>query len=230
MRKRRLWTAVTVLALLLTGGLLAQPARADTYTVTTTANSGTGSLRWAIEQANSNTGADLIAFNIPTSDPGYKTATGVWTIQPSSPLPYLTDSGTTIDGTTQPGFGGSPIIEIEGTQAGIAAGLRIESADNTVKGLVINRFIMQGILIYGSEALGNIITDNSRPAVCQSHHAVCVGADVVANDQVVVRFSDLNAVKVIPRDYVPLPGRRTTNGVVMGATRDLDTLPLLSQA
>jgi hypothetical protein len=66
MRKRRLWTAVTVLALLLAGGLSAQPVRADVYTVTTTFDSGSGSLRWAIEQANSNPGDDVIAFNIPT--------------------------------------------------------------------------------------------------------------------------------------------------------------------
>ncbi|MGA9348307.1 MAG: right-handed parallel beta-helix repeat-containing protein, partial [Anaerolineae bacterium] len=160
MRKRRLWTAVTVLALLLAGWPSVQPVRADIYTVTTTTNSGPGSLRWAIEQANSNSGADVIAFNIPTSDPGYKPVAGVWTIQPLSPLPYLTDGGTSIDGTTQPGFSGSPIIEIERTEAGIMAGLRIESANNTIKGLVINRFIMQGILIYGSGAVGNIISGN----------------------------------------------------------------------
>ena len=160
MRKRKLWTAVTVLALLLAGGLSAQPAWANTYTVTTTSDSGSGSLRWAIEQANSNPGADVIAFDIPTSDPGYKPVAGVWTIQPLSPLPYLTDGGTTIDGTTQPEFSSSPIIEIEGTKAGAGAGLRIESANNTIKGLVINRFIMQGILMYGSGALGNIISGN----------------------------------------------------------------------
>jgi hypothetical protein len=160
MRKRRLWTAVTVLALLLAGGLSAQPVRADVYTVTTTFDSGSGSLRWAIEQANSNPGDDVIAFNIPTSDTGYKPVTGVWTIQPLSPLPYLTDGGTSIDGTTQPAFSGAPIIEIEGTKAGAGAGLRIESANNTIKGLVINRFIMQGILLYGSGASGNVISGN----------------------------------------------------------------------
>ena len=158
MQKNRLWSAVVVLALLLAGGLSAQPARADDYTVTTTLDSGPGSLRWAIEQANSHPGPDTIAFNIPTSDPGYKTTTGVWTIQPLSPLPHLADGGTTIDGSSQPGFSGLPIMEIEGTKAG--AGLRIESADNTIRGLVINRFIMQGILIYGSEASGNIIAGN----------------------------------------------------------------------
>jgi hypothetical protein len=160
MRKRRLWTAVTVLTLLLAGGLSAQPVRANVYAVTTTSDSGSGSLRWAIGQANSNPDADVIAFNIPTSDPGYRPVTGVWTIQPLSPLPYLTDGGTTIDGITQPGFSGAPIIEIEGTKAGAVGGLRIESANNTIKGLVINRFILQGILLYGSGASGNIITGN----------------------------------------------------------------------
>src|SRR5262245_49930075 len=51
------------------------------------------SLREALEAANATTGADEIAFNIPTGD--------VPTIQPTSPLPVITGP-VTIDGTTQP--------------------------------------------------------------------------------------------------------------------------------
>jgi hypothetical protein len=42
-----------------------------TFIVGTTADSGPGSLRQAILDANATAGADTIAFNIPTSDPGY---------------------------------------------------------------------------------------------------------------------------------------------------------------
>ena len=57
-------------------------ASATTYTVTSTADSGAGSLRQAITDANANPGADTIAFGIVGS--------GVHTIAPASPLPQIT--------------------------------------------------------------------------------------------------------------------------------------------
>ena len=58
--------AAALLALL--AGLLAltQPARADTYVVTNNNNSGPGSLRQAITDANNNPGADTITFAAAT--------------------------------------------------------------------------------------------------------------------------------------------------------------------
>src|SRR6185503_20575246 len=55
----------------------------DTFTVTTTADSGGGSLRQAILDANSLVGTDRIIFAI---------GTGVQTISPLSALPTITDS------------------------------------------------------------------------------------------------------------------------------------------
>ena len=54
-----------VLALLLGAGLLAGalPARADTFTVTTLADSGSGSLRAAVAAANARAGNDIIVFS-----------------------------------------------------------------------------------------------------------------------------------------------------------------------
>lgn len=44
----------------------------STYTVTSTLDDGSvGTLRWAIQQANANAGADRIEFNIPDSDSGH---------------------------------------------------------------------------------------------------------------------------------------------------------------
>ena len=53
----------------LLAGLLAvtQPVRATIYVVTTTANSGSGSLRQAITDANNNADADIITFAIATN-------------------------------------------------------------------------------------------------------------------------------------------------------------------
>src|SRR5437870_7946756 len=86
-------------------GMLAAPSlsAAATFTVTNTNDSGAGSLRQAIIDSNANSGADTIDFNIA----------GTPTIQPQSQLPANTDP-VTIDGTTQPGFSGSPIVELDG--------------------------------------------------------------------------------------------------------------------
>ena len=80
-------------ALLVSLGAIASFARAATFTVTTAADSGAGSLRQAILDANGNPGADTIAFNIPGG--------GVKTIDVASEMD-VTDP-VVIDGYTQPG-------------------------------------------------------------------------------------------------------------------------------
>ena len=102
------------------------------FTVTTTADSGPGSLRQAILDANANPATDIISFAIP--------GTGVHTIAPLSPLPTIADP-VAIDGTTQPGYTGTPLIELNGTSAGATSnGLFITASNSSVRGLVINRF------------------------------------------------------------------------------------------
>src|SRR5262249_59398435 len=65
------------------------------FSVTTTADSGAGSLRQAILDANGNPGGDSIIFSILVG------GGGVQTIRPASPLPII--SGPVfIDGTSQP--------------------------------------------------------------------------------------------------------------------------------
>ena len=124
------------------GALLAALALGNTYTVSSTADAGAGSLRQAILDANANLGTDAIAFNIPGG--------GVHTIAPASPLPKLT-SPVTIDGYTQPGASPNTNppeqglnsvlqIEIDCTNAGNYC-LVIGADDVTLRGLVINRGI-----------------------------------------------------------------------------------------
>jgi len=126
------------------------PAAAATYTVTTTADSGANSLRQAITNANGNPGLDTIAFNIP--------GTGPFTITPASALPTITDP-VVIDGTTQPGYAGTPLIEINGSSlASGDNGLYITAGGSTVRGLAINRCPQDAIRL---ESLGtNIIQGN----------------------------------------------------------------------
>ncbi len=72
-------------------------------TIVTNANdNGVGSLRYALEYANSNVDVkDTITFNIP--------GTGPFTIQVLSSLPSITDP-VVIDGYTQPGASASKSI------------------------------------------------------------------------------------------------------------------------
>ncbi len=86
--------------------------------VTNTSDSGPGSLRQAILNANANPGVDTIDFAIP--------GTGVHTISPASALPTITDP-VVIDGYTQPGASPNTLangdnavllIELDGSNAG----------------------------------------------------------------------------------------------------------------
>src|SRR5207302_10875810 len=66
------------------------------FLVTNTNDSGPGSLREAIVDANTlayGTAAspDLIQFNIPTTDSGYSSTTGKYSISLSASLPTITD-------------------------------------------------------------------------------------------------------------------------------------------
>jgi hypothetical protein len=104
------------------------------------------SLRAAIEQANATAGTDTIAFNIP--------GIGVQTI--FTVLPTITDP-VIIDGTTQPGYAGVPLIQLKGCGVYCPHGLHIIAGNTTVKGLIINRF-GNGIELGGSG--GNVIQGN----------------------------------------------------------------------
>jgi hypothetical protein len=146
-------------------GLLQPPVRGDIFNVTTTSESGPGSLRQAILDANAHPNSsasdrDRIYFSIPSS--------GVQTIQPFDPLPDITDP-VVIDGFTQDGAlpNSNPVgqglnprlrIELDGNfLRSPGSGLKITSGSTTVRGLIINRFD-SGIICRGSS--GNTFEGN----------------------------------------------------------------------
>ncbi len=134
------------------------PAFAATLTVTNTADSGAGSLRQAILDANGLAGADTINFNIAGA--------GVHTITPLSPLPAITGP-VTIDGYSQSGaventdaagFNGTLLVELNGTSAGAGSvGLNLSGGDSSVRGLVIKRFNVNAIAVHSDD---NVIEGN----------------------------------------------------------------------
>src|SRR5262249_35771119 len=139
------------------------------FVVTTTNDSGAGSLRAAILQANAAAGPDQIAFAIPTSDARFEDANhngrsdpgDFWSIRLTSALPAISDR-VTIDGWSQGGSGyhGQPLIELDGRNAGPGTdGLVLaDHRNSTLRGLTINRFHGNGVVIDGGgghDLLGN---------------------------------------------------------------------------
>jgi hypothetical protein len=153
----------------------------STFWVTNTDDNGgvnpaqdarTGTLRQAIIDADADTdpAGVTINFSIPPTDPGYDAATASWTIAPESPLPAITApvplliDGTSqqlVGGTPQPGTSGTPLIELDGSNAGVADGLLISGPDVTVCGLDIANFSQgAGIHISGPGARRDWIYGN----------------------------------------------------------------------
>jgi hypothetical protein len=118
-----------------------------TYTVTTVADAGAGSLRQAILDANAGAGADTISFALPGAGP--------YTIAPTSGLPQLTGP-TRIDGTTQPGYAGVPVVHVRGpgaTPGYLVAGLSMVGDDSSVRGLAVSGWSWYQVNVEGARAV-----------------------------------------------------------------------------
>ena len=129
-------------------GLRSHANAALSFTVINTNDAGPGSLRQAILDANANAGPDVISFSI---------ASGSQRIVLTSQLPIITDP-LTIDGTTQPGFAGVPLIEIQPDGNVIGDGFRITGGSSVLRGLVLNNFRGHAITI--ETGGGNVIEGN----------------------------------------------------------------------
>lgn len=168
--RRHLRLAV-LLAVLLSAAPAALPALAQTFAVTLVGDvddnvaGGCGpdgcTLREAIRLANASPGADTITFNIPGAGPHI--------ISPASPLPAISDDGTTIDGTNL-ATGSEHTIVLRGDLLSLPGktghGLVLISSNNEVRDMVIGGFLASdtdftsgsAILIDGTFGRG----DNNR--------------------------------------------------------------------
>jgi hypothetical protein len=106
------------------------------YTVTTISDTGVGSLRWAIGQANANAGPDTIRLKPELS--------GQWII-PRTPLPAITATTSILGDTNADGI---PDLVVSGAQAGAADGLRVEADNCVVEGVAIANFAGNGIVLW----------------------------------------------------------------------------------
>src|SRR5438067_13655061 len=167
-------------------------AHAATLTVNTADDHNDGvcnaadcTLREAINAANA---GDTISFNIPGS--------GVHTINVTSG--FSITKAVTIDGTTQPGFAGAPVIELNGAGAGAGInGLNVNAPNVIIKGLIINRFSgyainfdspgnssVQGCYI-GTNAAGTAASANGTGGIRINAGGITIGGTTAASRNVI---------------------------------------------
>ncbi len=143
------------------------------FTVTNVSDSpkAAGTLRLAIQQVNDDNQTDTIdtiSFDIAL--------TGVQTIQPTSPLPALTKR-VVIDGTTQPNYAGSPLIQLDGSLLGSGTnGIVLSAGSSTVEGLSVVNFTGSGIVLNSSS--GNVLAANYVGYSAASKHAAANGTGI----------------------------------------------------
>ena len=196
----------------------------STFVVINTNDAGPGSLRDAILRANANPGADGITFQIPGS--------GVQTISPASPLPGITGP-VTVDGTSQPFYSGAPLIRLDGSNAGANVdGLDIYAGNCTVKGLVVSRFSLNGILLSGTGnnlIQGNFIGTNATggAAAGNAYNGIAISNGSSSNQIIGNVVSGNSPTQLFAG--IQIYGAGTNNNVVAGnyiGTDVTGTLPL----
>ena len=194
-----------------------------TFTVLNVADAGPDSLRQAITDANTTPGPDRIRFDIPGPGP--------FTIIPQTSLPTISDP-VAIDGTTQPGFAGRPIVELNGSASGFnffGNGLTITASGSTVRGLVINRFVGYGLELdnvdgaviagnfIGTDGLGVVDLGNGFGGVSLfDSRNVVIGGQTAAEGNLI---SGNNGGGINVFGFSGLPGGNTIQGNTIGTDR-----------
>ncbi len=229
-----------------------------TITVTTkaddlTPNDGSVSLREAITALNAgndlgdpditaqNPGTfgtnDTINFNIPGTSP-FQINVGGSASAPSIPLPNIVKP-MQIDGTTQSGLSGPPLVVVNGSSAGANAngldvqlGAQVFSSGVTIKGLVINDFSGNGIVVGPNNVTGlslnpvvitgNYIGTNASGAAAAANQQSGILIDATNSNNIGLSASN-NLVTSNVISGNALDGVRITasNGVAAGNTLDL---------
>jgi CSLREA domain-containing protein len=165
-------------------------------------------LREAITAANADPAFSTIHFAI---------GSGPQTILPGEGMSVA--NPVRINGTTQPGFAGTPLIEISGANAEEgSSGLSLIAPGNIVEGLVINGFDEDGIRIgsqanvirsnyLGTDVAGTGGLGNGRSGVYVSSANNLIGGDSAA---------DRNVISGNDQEGVQLDGANAQNNVVKG--------------
>ncbi len=167
------------------------------FEVTTTADSGPGSLRQAILDSNLAVGGtNTIDLDVP--------GRGVQTIATASPLPTIT-TPVVLDGTTQPGYSGVPLIAIAGQEAGDADPLSVGS-DVTVKGVALGGSGFVSINATTSLAVESVPISSSQGGTVNYQIVVAAGEDLVATAQAAGTTTSLTLLDTLGRTVMQSDG------------------------
>ncbi len=209
---------------------------ASVLVVSNTLDSGTGSLRQAIEDANQSVGEVRIEFAIPNTDAGFvdadnglsvagaDAAADVFRIPLQSALPSINNVNgqpITLDATTQATLTGNtnlngPEIVLDGDLiVGGSSGLVIESANVGVHGLVIHNFEGAGILVRADHVVlaSNYIGTDATGTVA---HANTGGVAIEFGMQILVGGSSPSSRNVISGNL--------GNGIIVDSSADQVTI------
>lgn len=180
------------------------------------------SLREAILAANNTAnvgGADRIFFNISGSGPH--------TITLTSALPAITGA-VDIDATSEPDYAGTPVVELNGTSAGSASGLVLDtgSSGSTIRGFAINRFGLSAIRILNSSnntVAGNFLgTNTAGTAALGNQVGVYITGGSSNNVIGGTTTADRNIISANSVDGVQVFGSGTSGNLIRGNVIGLD--------
>jgi VCBS repeat-containing protein len=189
-----------------------------TFVVTNTNDSGAGSLRQAILDANALTGHDAITFNI--------SGNGSQVINVLSALPTITER-LTIDGTTQTGWtAGSflPIVIDGGDLASDGLTLADNADGSIIRGLIIRDFNSDAIQI-NTGSTGNVIAGNwignfasDGTIATTTEQNTGNGVNVLGSSNVIggTTFGDRNVISGNSSNGVRIAGSGVTGNIVAG--------------
>lgn len=179
------------------------------FTVTNNLDSGAGSFRQAILDANASAGTDTIQFQI---------GTGPVNIHHNSALPDIIQP-VIIDGTTQPGFSGTPLIWLSSSSNGV---FRITGGGSTVKALAVAGGFRDGGIILENGG-GNIVTGCFIGICPQDPTANCSnpvnGIQIINSPNNVIGGStaaDRNIIGGNGTNGIEITGNASTGNVVTG--------------
>ncbi|MDH3706531.1 MAG: right-handed parallel beta-helix repeat-containing protein, partial [Acidimicrobiia bacterium] len=183
----------------------------DTVCDTGGTNSGGApecTLRAALEEADAAAGPTVVEFAMPVTEPGYQPAPVAYAIAPASPLP-LVGQRVVIDATTQSehASAGRPVVQVDGTSAGPATGLRLSGPGSVLRGLSIGNFDGAGLVVSGTgtvvagnhigvDPVGTTETPNNGLGVDVNADAAIVGGTAAA-DRNVISGNGNTAVSVV---------------------------------
>ena len=201
---------------------------ANEHFVTNTNTNGSGSLQQAILDTNSEGVLGITMFQLDPGDPNYNSGTGLWTIFPgrasqNESLPEI-DTPLILDATTQAGYNGTPLVDINGTNAFFeigfpdmpfsegSDGIDVATTGSVIRGLEITSFRHGADAGGSSDSFGGgygiVLEQGADDTTIDANYIGTDGIDTLTGgnsfDGVFVRSSD----------------NQITNNVISGNTGD----------